>query len=143
MLVLLLLLALTSYAAERSSDGMIPIAKFTISAPASGTYAPWHDRKDQIKWYAGEIIIITNSSFRYTTFSDVVGKRPDYSGTVSVFKDHIYLDHPGIPYPYRVAGVADGVPVLFTWEGYEQWKKTRKIFMLNLLYLEKSSTPKK
>jgi hypothetical protein len=142
-LAILMLLTLACHAGQRSSDGMIPVAKFVVSTPASGLYGPWRDAKDQTKWYAGELITVTNSSFRYTTFSDVVGKRPDYSGTVSVFKDHIYLDHPGVPYPYRVAGVADGTPVLFTWEGYEQWKKTGKVFMLNVLYLQKTTKPKK
>jgi hypothetical protein len=118
---------------------MIPVAKFVLSAPASGTYSPWRDPKDQIKYFAGELISITNSSFHYGTFSDVPDTRVHYSGSVSVFKDHIYLDHPGIPYPYRVAGVADGVPVLFTWEGYEQWKKTGKVFELNVLFCQKTS----
>ena len=135
---LLLLFALTCHAGEPLSDGMIPVSKFIISAPAYGLYGPWRDAKDQHNWYAGELVIITNASFRYTTFSDVVRtNRPDYSGTVSVFKDHISLNHPGVPYPYRVAGAADGIPVLLTWEGYEQWKKTGKVFELNVLYLQK------
>ncbi|HZV35079.1 MAG TPA: hypothetical protein VFB72_10950 [Verrucomicrobiae bacterium] len=141
-LAVLLLFALTCHAGDRSSDGMVSVAKFSLSPPASGLYGPWRD-KDKNRPYAGELIVITNASFRYTTFSDVVGKRPEYSGTVSVFKDHIYLNHPGIPYPYRVAGVADGVPVLFTWEGFEQWKKTGKVFELNVLYLQKPTKRKK
>jgi hypothetical protein len=139
---LFLLLAITCHADERFKDGMIPVAKFVLSSPTNGTYAPWRDAKNQTKYYAGETITLTNASFRYTTFSDVVGNHRDYSGKVSIFKDHIFLDHPGMPFPYRVAGLADGVPVLFTWEGYEQWKKTGKVFELNVLYLQKPNPQK-
>ncbi|MGA3285014.1 MAG: hypothetical protein ABSD57_11230 [Verrucomicrobiota bacterium] len=125
-------------AGESTKDGFVPIAKFEVSSPVPGWYAPWRDPKDQTKWYAGQLILITNASFRYGTFSDVVGvPRPDYSGPLKVFADHIYLDHPGVPYPYRVAGKADGIPVLVTWEGYEQWKKSGKVFELNILYFWK------
>jgi len=140
-LALLLLLAMTCCAGELSNDGMVSVAKFSVSAPAFGLYGPWRD-KDKTGWYGGELITITNATFNYTTFSDVAGKRPEYSGALLVLTDHIYLNHPGVPYPYRVAGVADGVPVLFTWEGYEQWKKTGKVFELNILYLQKATAPK-
>jgi hypothetical protein len=136
-----LMFALTCQAGGNSNEGMVPIAKFVLAPPALGTYKPWRDPKE--RWYAGEIIILTNSSFHYIKFSDVVGRHRDYSGTLSIFKDHIYLNHPDVPYPYRIAGVADGVPVLFTWEGYEQWKKTGKVFELNILYGEKTQRPKK
>ena len=145
-LAFLMFLVLSASAGERSSDGMISIKKFEIAPPASGTYAPWRDRNDSIKWYAGELITITNSTFRYGRFSDVIDPdrpQPDYSGKISIFKEHVYLDHPGIAYPYRVSGLADGVPVLLTWEGYEQWKKKKKVFELNLLYLEKTPEKKK
>ncbi|WP_150107222.1 hypothetical protein [Pedosphaera parvula] len=142
----LVLLVFTGHAEERSPDGMIPVAKFVVSAPASGKYVPWRDPKDSPKWYAGELVVISESSFHYSQFSDAIDpNRPerDYSGKLSVFKDHIYLDHPGVPFPYRISGVADGVQVLLTWEGYEQWKRTKKVFELNLLYLEKTPKPKK
>ena len=145
-LALLMILTVSVCAGERAKDGMISIKKFEIAPPASGTYAPWRDRKDSPRWYAGELITITNSMFRYGRFSDVIDPdrpQPDYSGKISIFKDHIFLDHPGIAYPYRVSGLADGVPVLLTWEGYEQWKKKQKVFELNLLYLEKTPEKKK
>ena len=145
-LALLMILTVSVCAGERAKDGMISIKNFEIAPPASGTYAPWRDRKDSPRWYAGELIIITNSTFRYGRFSDVIDPdkpKPDYSGKISIFKDHVYLDHPGVPYPYRVAGLADGVPVLLTWEGYEQWKKKKKVFELELLYLEKTPEKKK
>src|SRR5262245_47359239 len=116
----LTLSVLIAGAAEISRDGMIPIKEFQISPPASGRYAPWRDRKDSPKCYAGELITISESTFRYSYFSDVVDPNrpePNYSGKLLTFKDHIYLDHPGVPYPYRVSGLADGVPVLLTWEG--------------------------
>ena len=146
LLALLMLFAVSSCAGERSRDGMIAIKKFEIASPASGTYAPWRDRNDSPQWYAGEVIVISESTFRYYQFSDVIDPDrppPNYSGKLSVFKDHVYLDHPGVPYPYRVAGLADGVPVLLTWEGYEQWKKKKMVFELNLLYLEKTPKQKK
>jgi hypothetical protein len=129
-------------AGDRSDDeGDIAIAKFELSAtPTDGRYAPWRDPKKQSDAFAGEIITITNGSFHYATFSDVIDRKhplPDYSGRLRVFRDHVYLDHPGVPYPYRVAGRANGTPVLVTWEGYEQWKKAKKIFELNILWLWK------
>jgi hypothetical protein len=138
-LAFLLLFAHSCLAAEPPRDGMIPMPKFVLSAPTNGTYAPWRDPKDAPRLYAGELITITNASFHYTYFSDVVGGGHDYSGTVSVFKDHIYLNHPGIQDPYRVAGVADGVPVLFTSRGYEQLKETGKVSELNVLGLPRKS----
>jgi len=125
----LILSVLIACAAERSRDGMIPIKKFEISPPASGTYAPWRERQDSPKWYAGELIIISESTFRYSRFSDVIDPdrpKPDYVGKLSIFKDHIYLDHPGVPYPYRVSGVADGMPALLTWGGMSNGKKQRR-----------------
>ena len=139
----LFLFVFTCKAAESTKDGMVPIAKFVVSAPVSGRYTPWRDPQDHHRWFCGEIILINGSSFCWTEFSDVVRPEPDYSGTLVMYKEHIYLNHPGIPYPYRVAGVADGVPVLLTWEGYESWKKSGKVFELNLLYLEKETKAKK
>jgi hypothetical protein len=143
-LAFMMILAFSAFAGERSR--MISIKKFEIAPPASGTYAPWRDRNDSSKWYAGELITVSESTFRYTRFSDSINPdrpQPDYSGKISIFKDHIHLDHPGIAYPYRVSGLADGLPVLLTWEGYEQWKKEKMVFALNLLYLEKTPKQKK
>jgi hypothetical protein len=139
----IVLCAIGCYAADTPKDGMIPIAKFVVSAPANGRYTPWRNAQSHPNYYAGEIIAITNSVFHYTFFSDVVGDGRDYSGKVSATNNFIFLQHPGIAYPYRVAGVADGVPVLLTWAGYEQWKKSGMVFELNILYLEKTTKPKR
>jgi hypothetical protein len=143
--MLALLFASAAVAADRSSDGDIVIERFELSStPTEGRYGPWRDRNKE-GWYAGEIITITNAFFRYVTFSDVGDPkhpRPDYSGPIKIFPDHIFLDHPGVPYPYRVAGRADGRPVLVTWEGYKQWKKRKSIFELNILWLQKEDAKK-
>jgi hypothetical protein len=137
-----LLLASGVVAADRSDDGDIAVAKFELSTPAEGRYAPWRDPKDRSSFYGGELITITKASFHYHIFSDAIDPKhpsPDFSGPLKVFPDHVYLDHPGVPYPYRVAGRADGTPVLVTWEGYEQWKKAKKIFQRNILWLWKDN----
>ena len=139
----LMLFIFPVHAAQPDKQGMIPVAKFVVQAPASGNYAPWQSKNH---WaYAGEIIVISGSTFRYRRFTDVLSDKPepDYSGSFSVFENHINLDHPNVPNPYRVAGVADGVPVLMTQKGFEQWKKTGKVSELNVLYQEKEIPPKK
>ncbi len=137
-MLLIFVCASFAVASERFKDGLVPISKFEVSAPATGRYAPWRDPKDQIQYYGGEIIVVRDASFQYVVFSDYLGRPlPDYSGPLMTFKDHVYLDHPGVRLPYRVAGIADGVSVLVTWAGYEEWKKTGKIFELDILYLEK------
>ncbi|HWH70143.1 MAG TPA: hypothetical protein VNT26_12215 [Candidatus Sulfotelmatobacter sp.] len=138
--LLLLFVASLGMASEGSTDGLIPISNFVLSKPPAGKYAPWRNADEQANWFAGETIEIKTSSFHYATFTDVVGldrPQPDYSGPLKVFTDHIYLDHPGICYPYRVAGRADGVPVLLTWAGYEEWRRTHKVTQLDILYLQK------
>ena len=137
-LLLLFFSATSGMSSNKSEDGDILINKFKLSPPANGTYAPWRNQKNQINCYGGELITIKASSFEYTTFSDVIGaERPDYKGHIEVFNDHIYLDHPGVPYPYRMSGIADGVLVLITWEGYEEWKKKHTISRGNILFLQK------
>lgn len=144
--IFLVTLTFSACAERRTRDGMIPIKKFKIAPPVSGTYAPWRKRKDAAEWYAGEMIDISESTFRYSRFSDAIDParpEPDYSGKLSIFDDHIYLGPPDIPSAYRVSGLADGAPVLLTLQGYEQWKKEKSIFELNLLYLQKNPRPKK
>jgi len=120
--------------AERSSDGRAAIKSFAIAPLADGKYTPWRAPEERDAWYAGEIIILNGSTFHYARFSDVSSGQRDYSGRVNAYQNHIYLDHPSIPYPYRIAGTADGKPVLLTWEGYEQWKKTGKVAENDILY---------
>ena len=113
---------------------------FVITLLRDGRYTPWRESKDEITYYAGEITTIQGTQFRYTYFTDAVIEGridPNYSGTLKVFDDHIYLDHPGVPYPYRITGMLDGVYVMVTWEGYQEWKKFGKIMPHHLLYLEK------
>jgi len=116
----------------------IRISKFKLSEPAPGTYAP-QDSHNRIMFFAGEIIIIEGSSFRYTRFSDVGSYiPPDYRGEFSSFSDHIYLNDPRVPSPFRIAGVADGTSVLLTREAYEQWQKTGAVAPGTILYLQKA-----
>ncbi len=138
-----MLLVTVCSAANLADDSDVHIAKFTVSAPTNGTYTPWRDTKNHVNWYAGEIITITNSAFYYVYFTDVRGHEKKYSGKVSVLKDSIFLDQSGIAEPYRVAGVADGVPVLLKRKAYKQWKETGKISELDILYLDKKAKAKK
>ena len=105
-----------------------------LQPPTSGLYGPDPSQR----WYTGELVRIDGTNFHYTRFTDVAGSPvPAYTGRVVLYGDHIYLDHPGVPYPYRISGLLTNRPVLWTWEGYEQWKKTGKIDELGILYLEK------
>jgi hypothetical protein len=141
--VFLLMLFVLSYQLAQAKDGMVSIGKFVISTLALGTYAPWQEPKDQINWFGGELIKINKSSFQYHEFSDDLSHPlPDYSGSVSIFKEHIYLNNTNVPDPYRIAGTADGRPVLLTLDGYQQWKETGKVFELNILYREKATKQK-
>jgi hypothetical protein len=108
----------------------IQIVKFTITAPAIGTYEPL------LPDFSGETITINNSSFHYTESTDVGGiKMPDFSGPLLLFKDHIYLDNTNVPDPYRIAGIADGRPVLINSEGFRQWRKSKEVSNWNILYI--------
>jgi len=116
----------------------IRISKFKLSQPRPGTYTPWNPH-NRISPLAGEVIIIQGSSFRYTGFSDAGSYiPPDYKGGFSSFADHIYLNDSRVPSPFRVAGIADGAPVLLTREGYEQWQKTGSVSPGEILYLQKA-----
>lgn len=142
-LVFALLFTSLGCAAAKAQD--YRISKFMVSAPTPGTYAPWRDSSENDgRFFAGEIIIIHDTSFRYGNFSDDLDTNyppDDFTGKLSVFKDHIFLNHPGVPYPYRIAGKADGTPVLMTWKAHEQWKKTGKVShgYGDILFLEKKN----
>ncbi len=93
-----MLFVLASHAAECPKDGMIPVPVSPFGSCAREDMLRGANPKDQINWFGGEIIVINGSSSRYARFSDDIS-RPmlDYSGTLSVFKDHVCLDHPGLP----------------------------------------------
>jgi len=113
----------------------IKIQTLATSAWNLHTVEPAH----RISPLAGEVIIIQGSSFRYTGFSDAGSYiPPDYKGGFSSFADHIYLNDSRVPSPFRVAGIADGAPVLLTREGYEQWQKTGSVAPGEILYLQKA-----
>ncbi|MBK1884338.1 hypothetical protein JIN85_18110 [Luteolibacter pohnpeiensis] len=114
-----------------------PKQVFTISRPTNGRYTPHRDKSDH--WYAGEIITIKYPTFRYEYFTDVAdAETPDYTGKIQLFEDHIFLNHPGVPYPYRVAGFLDGRSVLLSWEAYQSWKKNGRVSRGGILYLQKA-----
>lgn len=114
-----------------------PMQVFTISHPKNGQYTP-HKTKNDI-CFAGECITIKDQTFRYETFTDVIGAETlDYKGKVQVFEDHILLDNPRILDPYLVAGVLDGRPVLLKREAYQSWKNNGRVSngYYSILYLQ-------
>jgi hypothetical protein len=89
-------------------------------ALANGLYEP--DPKES--WFAGELITINGTNFHYGYFTDVLGvPRPDYAGTIVQLKDHILLEHPKVPNPERISGVLSNRPVLWVWDGYQEWRR--------------------
>ena len=89
---------------------------------ASGLYEP--DPKNL--WFAGELIKIDGTNFHYTYFTDVIvvgTPTPNYTGTVVQLKDHILLGHPKIPNPHRISGVLSNRPVLWVWDGHQEWRR--------------------
>jgi len=110
---------------------------FTLSRPVNGRYTQKWDKDHP--GYARDIDILTikDNTFRYEYSVD---EEPfDHTGKLQVFEDHIFLDHPEVPYPYRVSGILDGVPVLLTWQAYQTWKKNKqdKSLRYYILYLQK------
>jgi hypothetical protein len=101
--------------------------------PPDGRYVPDPSKH----WYAGEIITINGASFHYSYFTDALPGPPDRTGTIKFFADHILLDQRDVPNPERIPGVLDGVPVLWTKEGFTEWKKTGNVKELCVLYLRK------
>ncbi|WP_414664858.1 hypothetical protein [Horticoccus sp. 23ND18S-11] len=125
-----------SYAADAPKVG----TGFTIAPVKDGRYVPWRDSRNEGKYYAGEITTVVGTKFRCIYFTDVIRQeeiRPDYSGTLKSYADHIYLDHPGVAYPYRVTGFLHGAFVMTTWRNYEHWKKFGSMPEHGTLYLEK------
>ena len=108
-------------------------------ALSSGIYEP--DR--ECYWFAGEVIRIDGTNFYYHHFTDVPPFSSDYTGAVVQLKDHILLDHPKVPSPERISGLLSNRPVLWVWDGYQEWKRLG----LNpnpseLLYLRETNTAK-
>lgn len=117
---------------------------FVVEPPKEGQYVPWREEKDAIRHYAGEIITLSAASFRYQSFTDSLEEEmivPDWSGQLKVSADHIYLDHPGVPFPYRITGLLDGVFVMTTWRAFEHWKKFGSMQNYDVLYLDTKKAP--
>jgi len=128
-----------SAAAENKSKN-----SFVLAPAKDGKYAPWRDPEEAIRHYAGEIVTIDGAKFRSTYFTDVVETEAldsDFSGAVRRYDDHIYLDHPGLAYPYRVTGFLDGTFVMITWRDYEFWKKFGRMPEYGALFLQTKKEP--
>ena len=121
-----------------AEESKTPAINKTIIRPPDGRYSP--DPKG--RYFAGEIITIKGESFQYTRFSDAVSEKdePTYSGKVIFYSDRVFLNHPGIPFPYRIPGKLNGIPVLWTWKEHKAWEKSGKIGD-DVLYLEKKKKP--
>ena len=105
----------------------------TIKAvkPPDGVYGP----NPKMAWYAGEVVTIKGDTFHWKFFTDALPGPPDRTGSIKVFKDHILLDDPKVPNPERIADVINGVPVLWTKDAYQSWKKTGEAdWVCGLLY---------
>lgn len=100
----------------------------TPVGPPEGRYGPKDLRM------AGEIITITRDSFRQEYFSDIRPLPPGCTGKIKVFKDHFTLDHPKAENPERVADVLNGVPVLWTKDAYQLWKRKGYVDESGILY---------
>jgi hypothetical protein len=101
--IIALVICVQSIFGEESSKQPTPPAEqpkqmFTISRPENWRYMPHRDKSDH--YFDGQIITIKDQTFRYEYFTDVVSaETPDYTSKIQVFDDHIFLDHPGVPYP--------------------------------------------
>ncbi|WP_415909466.1 hypothetical protein [Oleiharenicola sp. Vm1] len=117
---------------------------FVVAPPKDGRYVPWRKSEDSSRHYAGEIITLSGAGFRYQYFTDVIEEEvivPDWSGGLKISPDHIYLDHPAVPFPYRITGLLDGVFVMTTWRAVEHWKKFGNMQDYDVLYLETKKAP--
>jgi hypothetical protein len=99
----------------------------------NGSYEP--DPKKT--WYAGETITIKEDKFHRAYFTDDLAHTPpSKEGSIRFFSDYILLD--GLDRnPKRIPGFIDGVPVLWTVDAYGEWKNTRKVKDVGVLYLVK------
>ena len=112
---------------------------FVLAPPKAGVYAPWHNSTEALGFYAGEIITLSKEAFRYQLKTDVIEEDnilQDWEGSLRIFEGHIYLDHPGVPFPYRITGYLDGVFVMTTWRTFERWKKFGVMEDYEVLYLQ-------
>ena len=104
-----------------------------VAQPPDGVYVSDPSKGSS----AGEIITISGSSFRYSNFNHAASGPPDRMGKIIFFPDHILLDAPEVPDPERIPDSLGGVPVLWTEEGYADWKRTGKIREHCVVYLRK------
>ncbi len=121
---------------KTTEPGFVRINTFEICRPVQEVYAPWPDPEKPAIGFEVELITITNGSFVWSYLTDACSPVTN-SGPLLVFKDHIYLNNPGVWEPFRIAGRADGTPVLLKRADYEAWKKTKRIHPWALLYLQK------
>ena len=111
----------TASDAQQATNAQSSVA-WKPQALASGIYEP----DSKYRWYAGEVIEIDGTNFQYHHFTDVPPPPSDYTnytGAVVQLKDHIMLDHPKVPNPERISGLLSNLPVLWVWDGYQQWKR--------------------
>lgn len=95
-----------------------------------GIYAP----DPKIARFAGEVITVSGSKYRWSYFTDALPGPPDRNGRIEFLSDHIVLD--GLEWNgKRMPSVIEGTPVLWTEEGHSGWKKTG--LEVGLLYLQK------
>lgn len=116
----MILSLLNAHAAE-TQPAIPQKVKFEISNPHDGLYVTYKTISFR-SVFAWETLTIENNTFHYKYSTDVVGGyAPDFKGPVEVKKDSIFLDHPGMNLPYRVAGKLEGRPVILTWRAHQKW----------------------
>lgn len=139
MKALLAILAIYSVgvaAHSQSNTNAAPLFTWKARPPLSGCYMP-----EGPGLLAGEILDIKSNRFRYTWFTDSIPfHAPDYTGNIIEFSDHIFFDHCKIPSPDRVSGLLDDRPVLWTYEAFNNWKRTGKIDPTGILYWNQPET---
>jgi len=109
--------------------------KFKISNLHDGLYVPYRTISFR-GVFTSERLTIKNNTFHYKYFTDVVDAyAPDFKGAIRAKKDIIFLDHPGMSFPYRVTGKLEGRPVILTWRAHQKWLKDGLRPSKGILYL--------
>ncbi len=132
----MILSLLNAHAAERQPAAPQKV-KFEITKPHDGLYVTYKNVAFRSVFVAETLTIETNT-FHYKYSTDVVGVGADFKGPVEVKEDSIFLDHPGMVLPSRVAGKLDGRPVILTWAAHQRWlsdglRPTEGILYLTIL----------
>jgi hypothetical protein len=135
MKALLAIIILSSFAVaghSQSNTNAAPLLTWKFQAPVDGRYCP----QSTGGWFAYENIEIEGNHFHYFVTSDCMGPgNPNYKGKIIRFNDRICLDHRKVPNPDLVPGLLTNRPVLWTYDAFEQWKKTGEINPMGILYL--------